>query len=259
MDIGLSSANFYPEVNTEDSIGIMKSLGFNFGEIFINTPSEYSEEFLYKLNGEKEEQDFEILSLHAFCATFEFYLFDSYERRRKDMMEYFKRHCEFARRIGAKYYTFHGMKSTALNSKKLKLIGEVYEELSYIALENNIKLAQENVAWCQSGDLEFLKFLKEEIKNPVYFTLDIKQAYKANLSPYKYLKVMGDRLVNIHINDKDKNNTCLLPGTGEVDFKLFLDRLKKMGYNGRAIIEVYRENFSSYEELLKAKEYLEHI
>ena len=42
MDIGLSSACFYPDLHTENSIGKMKELGFNHGEIFLNTWSEYS-------------------------------------------------------------------------------------------------------------------------------------------------------------------------------------------------------------------------
>jgi len=46
MDIGLSSACFYPNLHTENSIRKMKELGFNDGEIFLNTPSEYEEEFL---------------------------------------------------------------------------------------------------------------------------------------------------------------------------------------------------------------------
>ena len=37
MDIGLSSACFYPDLHTENSIGKMKELGFNHGEIFLNT------------------------------------------------------------------------------------------------------------------------------------------------------------------------------------------------------------------------------
>lgn len=45
MKIGLSSACFYPDVLTEDSIKLIKDIGFTSGEIFLNSNSEYEEEF----------------------------------------------------------------------------------------------------------------------------------------------------------------------------------------------------------------------
>ncbi len=70
MDIGLSSACFYPDVHTENSIGKMKELGFNCGEIFLNTPSEYEEEFLKVLFEKKELYEFNVNSVHAFSSFF---------------------------------------------------------------------------------------------------------------------------------------------------------------------------------------------
>ncbi|CAM2734728.1 sugar phosphate isomerase/epimerase [Hathewaya histolytica] len=259
MEIGLSSATFYPKINTEDSLKIIKDLGFDFAEIFINTHSEYSPKFLEILKKEKEKTELEILSVHAFCAIFELYLFDPYIRRRKDMIKYFKKHCKLTKELGAEFYTFHGMKYSSLDKNKLRSIKEIYEELSYIAGENGIKLAQENVSWCQSSSLEFLQFLKGEVKNPIYFTLDIKQAYKSGISPSEYIKIMGNRLVNIHINDRSSTEDCLLPGKGDVDFEKLFEELKKAGYKGKAIIEVYNENFNSYNELIESKKYLENI
>ncbi len=46
MEIGMSSACLYPKVPIEESISVMKSLGFNVGEIFLNTYSEYDENFI---------------------------------------------------------------------------------------------------------------------------------------------------------------------------------------------------------------------
>ena len=40
--------------------------------------------------------------------------------------------------------------------------------------------------------------IKENCKYPVYFTLDIKQAYKAGIKPEKYIDVMGKNMVNFH-------------------------------------------------------------
>jgi sugar phosphate isomerase/epimerase len=86
--------------------------------------------------------------------------------------------------------------------------------------------------------------------------LYIKQAYKAFTEPEKYIEVMGEKLVNLHINDRDEKHLCLLPGKGKVDYKSIFSKLNNIGYKGISIIEVYRDNFSGYNELMEAKEYL---
>lgn len=256
MEIGISSASFYPNLNTENSISFMSNLGFKSGEIFLNSPSEYEEEFVKKILEEKNKYDFKIHSVHSFSSCFEPYLFDEYKRRRDDMFVYFKKVCKAAKILGAKCYTFHGMRWQNLNNLNYKLVIETYNKLAYLAMEQGIKLAQENVSWCMSSDLEFLKLVREKSKYPIYFTLDVKQAYKANITPENYIEVMKDHIVNFHINDRDCNNVCLLPGKGEVNFKKISCKLKEIGYNEIGIIEVYSNNYSSYDEIKKSRNFL---
>lgn len=257
LNIGLSSAVFYPHVNTEDSIKIISSLGFECAEIFLNSFSEYSEEFIDRLVYEKNKYGIRINSVHAFSSSFEPYIFDAYKRRRKDMIENFKRVCKAGSRLGAVCYTFHGMKYQDMSTINKKLIADIYNELTYIALDNGIKLAQENVSWCMSSDLNFLEFLKESCKYDLRFTFDIKQAYRANIEPYKYINVMGEKITNFHINDKSEKNTCLLPGKGNVNYSDIFKLLEKNNYSGSGIIEVYSENYTLYEELKEAKKKIE--
>jgi len=256
MEIGLSSASFYPYVNTEDSIALMKGLGFNVGELFLNSPSEYEEDFIKKLICEKEKEKFNINSVHGFSGSFEPYLFDSYKRRASDMLMFFKKVCTAGKALGADCYTFHGLRVDKLSNLNLDRIIETYNELCYIACEAGIKLAQENVCWCMSSDLQFLKLLKEKCKYPLYFTIDIKQAYKAGIAPESYIDIMGERIINFHINDRNEKEVCMLPGRGDVNYIELVNKLKKCGYNGKGIIEVYRENYYDYTDLTDAKEYL---
>ncbi|MBC2579823.1 sugar phosphate isomerase/epimerase [Clostridium sp. DJ247] len=256
MEIGLSSASFYPNVNTEDSIGLIKSLGFEAGEIFLNSQREYQEDFIMKLLEEKHKHGFNINSVHGFSSSFEPFLFDSYKRRRDDMFVYFKQVCKAARILGAKCYTFHGMRFQDLKFVNIDHIIDIYNKLIYTAMEENVVLAQENVSWCMSSDLNFLYSIKEKCKYPLHFTLDIKQAYKANIDPEKYINLMGKSMVNFHINDRDMNNSCLLPGKGEVDYKKMFCKLKEIGYNGIGIIEVYSDNYLNFNEIIKSKEML---
>lgn len=256
MEIGLSSASFYPNVKTEDSIELMKKLGFESGEIFLNSPSEYEENFIKGLLEERNKYAFRVYSVHSFSSAFEPYLFDSYKRRREDMFVYFKKVCKAAKILGADCYTFHGMRYQHINPFTNKFILEVYNELIYTALEQGVKLAQENVSWCMSSDINFLRMLKEECKYPVNFTLDIKQAYKAGIEPEKYINVMGKNMINFHINDKDKDSICLLPGKGNVDYKKLFCKLKEMGYNKIGTIEVYSDNYNNLSEISDTKKFL---
>jgi len=256
MQIGISSACFYPKVETENTIPLMKELGFELGEIFFNSPSEYEYDFVQGIYEQKLKHNFKINSVHAFCAPFEPFLFDRYKRRRKDMLLYFKAMCRTCSKLQANSYTFHGMRNIEFRGLDMNFVIDIYNELTYIAGEAGIKLAQENVSWCMSSELDFLTMIKEKCKYPLFFTLDLKQAYKANKLPKDYINIMGKELVNLHVNDKDDENICLLPGKGEVDYNVLSKELSEIGYAGNAIIEVYNENFKTYDEIKKAKKFL---
>jgi sugar phosphate isomerase/epimerase len=259
MNIGLSSASFYPEVNTEDSIKLMTEIGFNSGEIFLNTPSEYEEDFINRLIEETQKYNFKVYSIHSCSSQYEPFIFDKYKRRRDDMLKYYRKLCRAAKLLGANCYTFHGMRFDNFNKMDKNFIADVYNELTYISMEEGIKLAQENVSWCMSANLEFIKFLNESVKYPLYYTLDIKQAYKAFIEPEKYIEVMGRNIANFHVNDRDEKHICMLPGEGTVDYKKIVSKLEGMEYDGMAIIEVYRENYTNYVELCEARSFLTHF
>ncbi|AYF54272.1 sugar phosphate isomerase/epimerase [Clostridium botulinum C] len=259
MEIGISTACFYPKVLLEDSIKLMKKLNFDKGEIFFNCPSEFDEEFTKMLSERCKEYEFYVNSVHAFSSSFEPYLFDTYKRRRNDMFKYFKKVCIEGKRLGAKTYTFHGMRKIDSNLIDIKNVIDVYNELIYISEEIGITLAQENVSWCMSSDLNFLKNLKEKCKYPIHFTLDLKQAYRTKKEPDEYINIMKENIVNLHINDKNKESSCLLPGNGEINYSKLFSRLRELNYKGMGIIEVYKDNYSTYEELQESRQFLKKI
>lgn len=259
MEIGMSSATFYPNVMTENSIRIMKNLGFNLGEIFLNCPSEYESDFIARLNEERYKYDFDIVSIHSFSSAFEPYIFDSYKRRTKDMLKTFKKVCMAGNLLHAKFYTFHGMKLQSLEQLDFKHIIDIYDALVYTASEFNIKLCQENVSWCMSADPKFISILNERCSNAPFYTLDIKQAYKACICIEDYISVMGNRLVNLHLNDRSSKEVCLLPGRGNIDFTTIKTKLENIDYQGVGIIEVYSDNYKNYDEIRKSGETLKKV
>ncbi len=256
MKIGLSSACFYPEVLTEDSIKLITDIGFTSGEIFLNSNSEYEDEFLGVLNEERLRHGFDIRSVHSFSSAFEPYLFEMYDRRREDMFKSFKKVCKAAKRLGAEYYTFHGMRKVDFETMNKRRIVDIYDNLIYGALEEGVVLAQENVSWCMSADTRFLELLKDKCRYPVKYTLDVKQSFRAGVDLQSYIDVMAGDLVNLHINDRNEDSHCLLPGKGSVDYDKLFNKLRSIGYSGDMIIEVYRDNFKKYDELAAAKDFL---
>ena len=70
---------------------------------------------------------------------------------------------------------------------------------------------------------------------------------------------MGDRLVNIHINDFDAEHSCLLPGEGTMDYVPFFEYLRDSGYDAQVLIEVYAANFKDDAQVRKAVEHLREI
>ena len=78
--------------------------------------------------------------------------------------------------------------------------------------------------------------------------------------PYDALDAMGDAVAHVHINDYDlKNRECKPPFFGELDLPLILSKLKKIGYEGDTIVEVYRENFEDISELTRSAKLLKDL
>ena len=175
------------------------------------------------------------------------------------MLKKFKKVWRAGSLLEANYYTFHGMRRSNLLDLNMDHIIDVYNELNYIANEEGIKLAQENVAWCMSSNIDFLNILNEKCSSKLHYTLDIKQAFKIGKDPMEYINVMGNKIVNVHINDRDENNICLLPGKGNINLKKICCKLKEMGYNNVYTIEVYNDNYSSYSEIIDSKDFLQNI
>lgn len=258
MRIGISTACFYPYVNTEDTLDIIKDLGFDLCEVFIEALSETNEDFCHSLKSKADKLGIEIYSIHAFNATFEPFLFDRYDRRRLEMEDRFRDVCKAGKILGASFYTFHGLTSS-MPGHNIEKISSTMNRLYEIAGSYNIGLSQENVSWCKSGDPEYLRELKANMNKELFYTLDIKQAVRSNREPFEYLELYGNRLSTVHINDASNISTCLLPGKGEIDLKEIIKRVSTINPDIPYIIEVYSENYKQYDELKEARDYLSQL
>lgn len=254
MDIGLSSAVFYPKT-TEEAVDTAIDLDFKKLEIFINSESEFSDIYIDMLFKRLSENNVEVVSVHPYTSVIEAMLFFSgYKRRLLESIEQYERYFRAASLLGAKYFVFHGARNLTADVLSDEEHFKAYEMLCDAAIRNGVLLCQENVSWCRSRDPEYLKALKSVLKDKVGFVLDMKQACRAGVGIDEYAAAMGENMKIIHISDSDNDNTCLLPGYGSQDYKLFLDLFR----NSELIIEVYSTNYDSVQQLKYSKFLLMH-
>lgn len=255
MDIGVSLACFYPE-HPEAALDHLPKIGANLSELFINTISEMTPEYIENFAEKAQQQGVQIYSLHPFTSAIENYLFFSpYDRRMADAADFYERYFIAAARLGARVVQMHGDKGSCLHDIDRFAAG--IEEISRRAARHGIILAQENVYMNSVNHPEFIYQLRRKLgEGAVKFTLDLKQAYKGGQDIFAVCEAMGRDIVNFHINDFDKEHICMLPGEGTVEYPKLFEKLKAQGYTGPAIIEVYSDNYSSLDQLEKSFRFL---
>ncbi len=254
MAIGVSSACFYP-METENALTEIGKLGIHTAEIFFNADEELGEKYLKKLNEIKSFYAIETPSMHPFTSVCEsFFFFSRYEKRFYEMTEYYKKYFHAANVIGAKALIIHGAKVPCEVEDEVYF--ERFSHLYDVGQTFGVDVLQENVFTSCGGNPEFLKKMKRHMGEKFKFNFDVKQMKKCGFDTPDFLDEFAPNIANIHVSDNNKAETCLPPGMGTYDFKGLFDTMKKFGYCGNYIIELYSQNFSSSEDIKKSYEYL---
>ena len=259
MEVGISTASFYPDAMTEEAIPFIDELGVKKAEIFLETYSEYNEDFCLMVKDRLDQYGITAYSVHVLSTQYEAQLFSLTERQRRDARDIFIRVLKGAQIMGAQAYVFHGPGVMINTCPELdyKRIGMITSELCDIAREYGVKFAWENVHWCWFSFPEFANRIMGHVQSDnLYFTLDIKQAMKSNENPFDFLRQMGNRLINVHVCDYDADGNLYLPGQGCFDFDRLYRELDSIVYKGPIILEVYRNNYGHYREMIESLDFL---
>ena len=78
-----------------------------------------------------------------------------------------------------------------------------------------------------------LRMLDEVSENNILVMADIFHIHAENDSLKETVLTAGERLAYVHLSDNDR----LTPGKGIINFKKFIDALKKIGYDGYMVME----------------------
>lgn len=259
MDIGLSSACFYP-LETEKSIIRAGETGAKTIEIFMNADSEFEPAFVQNMADICKSYGMRVASVHTMGSfTESYHLFSSYKRRffeAKDTS--FKRHFDVMHTLGAEFLVLHGIKKPGSISDE-----EYYDrfgELTLMGKAEGLKVCQENVVHYRSENPDFMLRMGEYIGDDFNMVFDIKQSIRTGINPFDFATKLHKYIKHIHISDHNEQCDCFVPcKNGTFDFKKFFDLMKSRNYNGDFIIELYENGFENDSEIAFALEELKKL
>ncbi|MBQ8170449.1 MAG: sugar phosphate isomerase/epimerase [Oscillospiraceae bacterium] len=247
MNIGVSTASLYP-LHVEDAFSELASLGIKNIEIFANSTCEGQEPYISMIKRMAEENNISVPSFHPFSSPMEsVFLFSEYDRRINEMLSLYRGFFESMKKLGAKIFVLHG----AIASSKCEPRHYVkqFRMLAEAGREYGVTVAQENVCYCLSGRLDFLKMLKQELGEYAAFVLDLKQVRRSGENVSDYVDALSDKIIHCHVSDADADRDCLPVGKGSFDFRALFERMAANGFDGNYIVELYRSNYDTFSEL----------
>lgn len=257
MEIGISSSCFYP-LELEASLKKVGELGCRTAEIFVNSFCELKSPVIDELCRIKDYYGIDIRSLHPFTSAYEPLLFFSeYRRRTDDGVEFYKMYFDAVNKLGAEILVLHGGLCLAPITSAQYI--ESYAKLHLAARAEGLYIAHENVNKHNCADPLFMKTLADAVGEDFRAVLDIKQCRRSGNSEFDFIKLLGVKIAQVHLSDCLPFRDCLAPGTGRYDFQRLFSALRAAGYDKSGVIELYRKNFGSDDELKAAKSYLESV
>jgi sugar phosphate isomerase/epimerase len=262
MKIGISTASLYPDYLAEDAVLQLAPIGPDTVEIFLESYSEYSIDFCLKIKENLDRMGLKVHSVHVLSTQFEQQLFAQTERQRADAFVYYEAVLRGAALMGAKCYVHHGPagRSGGHYGDWVEANSGYIDQVADLAGEYGIKFAWENVFWCWFCYPEFAgELLSQTNSQNIWFTFDNKQAIRSGKDPFAYVKAMGNRIVNVHVSDFKQDRTMCLPGKGIFDFQRLNEMLVAQRCETPIILEVYRENYKTIDELAESVQYLRKI
>lgn len=258
MRIGLSTAAFYGKWEVEEAAAHLRGYGAECTEVFLQTRSEYTRAFA-RLTKEKLG-GLPCTSVHPFGTMFENEFFGRSARQRADALDMLRHVLDAAAELGAHLYVYHGRYSPARielpfdAQRNAEVVARMQEE----AAQRDIRIAWENVCWCQLTTPERAREMRSLLPD-IRFTLDIKQAMRAGCDPIEFIQAMGGQLANVHVCDWDEAGRLCLPGEGAFDFAAFISALRRADYTGAVIVEPYLALVRSDEALAQSIQYLKRV
>lgn len=250
MTAGVSTACFYP-LETKDALRTLLEGGVRQAEVFLNAPTEAGEPYLDGLRELCRRHEAQVISLHPFTSEMEtLFFFSDYPYRFQDGLVFYRQLFSAARCLGARYFVLHG--EFAMSRLPLQESCRRVAALRKVAWEEyGVELLQENVQRCKGGHPEYWDALLQQ-EPEQRFVLDIKQALRAGQDPFAFVHMAGGRIAHLHLSDNAPGQDCLPLGEGSFDLAGLLELLGRQGFDGSAVVELYRHSYQQVEQVFQS-------
>lgn len=155
--------------------------------------------------------------------------------------------------LGAKYCVIHpvwlGEDGHRIHDVEtfVKVNAKAIQPFLEPAEKNGVILLSENLLWGASILPTAISALVEEVNSPYFgWCYDTGHA-NAFGHPVTLLESCGTAPLSLHIQDNhgEMKDEHLLPGDGTVDWKLFLETLRKIGYQGELVLEAHHQSIDA--------------
>lgn len=259
MEIGISTATLYGRLFNEDALDLLNSIDCRVCEVFLETFSEYTEDYAKLLLSRKG--NLKVHSVHSLNTHFEPQLFSENERAKTDAFNIFQQVLRSCKILGASYYTLHGKARLKKNAAftDYENLGTCLQAICDCAKKYSVTVTLENVEWCCYGKPGFFSEVKKYAPD-LKACLDVKQARESGFDYKRYIEDMGDSIRTVHLSDVDDfGRICAPSQSGRFDFEELFKILKYNGFNGNCLIEIYKENFREQSDLINSLNYLRNI
>lgn len=258
MEIGVSTASLFMRQYNEDALVTLANLDARVCEVFLQGFSEYRPKYGELLKS--KSGSLKVHSVHAVTMTYETELFTVNHRQYEDVKSIFKDVLSIMKTLGANCYTMHGRARIKANGDydNYEKAGKRLAELGEIASEYGVEICLENVPWAFYNKVGFWKEVKKYAPM-LKGTLDIKQARLSGYDYSEYLDEMGEDIRTVHLSDVDDNGKIRLPTKGVFDYETLFKKLKDVGFDGNALIEVYKGDYDDVSEIKQSLERLREI
>lgn len=250
MKIGVSTACFCPELETEAAVRKIKQLGVDCADVLLRTFYEYRPEFAKAFAPDICGVD--VHSVRVFPLNFEPQLFSASRRIRGDGLYWLDQIMRSAQLFGAKNYVFRGDAHTVANCGFDGLSGYMRGVIEFCA-RYGINVCIENSSYGLYNRPSVFGELKARCPG-LGGAFSLKQA-RASGYPYQmYLKDMSGAISQVYLSDVGEDGKFCLPNEGITDFSELFKRLKDTGFDGAVFIE--NEGVGDASRLKNALEFL---
>ena len=166
--------------------------------------------------------------------------------------EYLGRSIEAAAAIGARYLVVHPIwRDSFGNTVKtrlrfLQINAEAIRKWLPKAEELGVTLLSENILWGASSDPRIIAELVKTVGSDWFgWCFDVGHAWCSGYAP-DVLKECAVVPTSLHIQDNDgSGDQHLIPGDGTIDWDLFTDTLREIGYLGDCVMEAHHQSLEA--------------